>query len=151
MLSQWRISATNRRKGAWSRAFICGAQIKWYKRRIACVLRYAVTKVHRSKDEVCIGMTLCMCQHYVSRTLNHYEFIKNLSWEISNLIISEIISSKTRTKNGLFSFCWNPRVRFSWRLPRITAFMGQKWGRCEVEKPYTLRGNIPRIDRETTG
>jgi len=32
MLSQWRISATNGRKGAWSRAFICGAQIKWYKR-----------------------------------------------------------------------------------------------------------------------
>jgi hypothetical protein len=32
MLSQWRISATNRGKDAWSRAFIGGAQIKWYKR-----------------------------------------------------------------------------------------------------------------------
>ena len=49
MLSQWRISTTNRRKGAWSRAFICGAQIKWYIRRIACVLRCSLTTVRLSK------------------------------------------------------------------------------------------------------
>jgi hypothetical protein len=100
MLSQWRISATNRRKGAWSRAFVCGAQIKLCKRRIACVLRCALTTVRRSKDQVCIGMTLCMYQRHVTCTLNHCEFIKNLSWEISTLIFSEHIFEENRTKNG---------------------------------------------------